>query len=151
MMRFLSFFLICTLCLGFVSCGGDDDPEPEPTPDPDEFVWNGDWNDPDDKNYKPEGYNPIVGDWVSEKNPNVRLIFTEDFVFDAASFDGFRWETKTWSENYVINNNGIKYKRLDVLYIEEYKLVKESGIDYLILRYHLSPDEWRRYRRYLQK
>lgn len=46
---FLSSFLL-------TACGGDDNY-------PTLSEWNGDWNDKNDKNYKPEGYNPIEGEW----------------------------------------------------------------------------------------
>ena len=49
--------LLLSLCFSFSACGGDDDDED----DNNEFVWNGDWNDPNDPNFKKEGYNPIKG------------------------------------------------------------------------------------------
>jgi len=54
----------------FSACGDSDDVA---------FEWSGDWNDPDDPNYRSGGYNPVQGVWVSKKYPEISLYFTEDF------------------------------------------------------------------------
>jgi len=87
------------MSLTFYSCG-DDDKE-----DDKEFVWNGDWNDPNDPNYKADGYNPIVGLWKSDNNPSIGVYFTEDFKSYRIKFtsNGTVGE-KYYEKNYVIND-----------------------------------------------
>lgn len=60
MKKTLLFTLLLTLFVGFCSCSSDDD-ENEP------FKWEGDI----------EGYNPLLGTWMSEKNPSAGLRFSE--------------------------------------------------------------------------
>ncbi|MFT4170454.1 MAG: hypothetical protein QM653_15150 [Dysgonomonas sp.] len=55
-------FYIFLFSFLLTACGSDDN-YPAPNPDPTPSDWNGDWNDKNDKNYKPEGYNPIEGEW----------------------------------------------------------------------------------------
>ncbi|MDR1504879.1 MAG: hypothetical protein LBT43_20715, partial [Prevotella sp.] len=128
MKKFLYFIFICILCVGFTACGGDDEPEPEPEKP---FTWNGDWNDSNDPNYKPEGYNPIEGDWQLLKDPDIRMIFTKDFVINRAIYDvDYKiWKTSVWAESYAINDIGIKYTHSNALSIDEYKIIKENDIE----------------------
>lgn len=106
MKKFLYFIFICILCVGFTACGGDDDPKE------DEFVWNGNWNDPNDKNYKPEGYNPIQGVWRRNDDPERGLYFTEDckryrvLFYDDGTYEIERGESGT---KYEINNTAFRY------------------------------------------
>ena len=142
MKKILHFILICTLCAGFVACGDDDKDEPEKeTP----FTWKGDWNDPENPDFKPDGYNPIVGDWHYLDNPRIRIEFTDKRVMKRHLYkDSYnKWETEIWAEKYEINDIGIRYES-----VEEYKLTKENGEEYLIMRYQLPADEWRKYKRY---
>ncbi len=142
MKKILYFILICTLCAGFVACGDEDKDEPEKeTP----FTWKGDWNDPENPDFKPDGYNPIVGDWIRVGDPELRLEFTDKFVIKRHIYRSSynKWETEIWAEKYEINDIGIRYES-----VEEYKLTKENGEEYLIMRYQLPADEWRKYKRY---
>lgn len=105
MKKFLYFIFICTLCVGFTACGEDDDPKEE------EFLWNGDWNDPNDRNYKPEGYNPIQGIW---KRDNERgLYFSEDRIaYDVYFLSNGSYVIENGSgsgSKYTINNTAFKY------------------------------------------
>ncbi len=147
MKKILHFILICTLCAGFVACGDDDKDEPEKeTP----FTWKGDWNDPENPDFKPDGYNPIVGDWIRVGDPELRLEFTDKRVMKQIvyknSYEG--WITRIWADKYEINDIGIKYIHADFRHVEEYKLIKENGLEHLMLRHELYPNDWRKYKRY---
>lgn len=91
---FYTIFILCASAL-FFSCGDDDDKKEK---DPNDmtieeymsedrpFVWNGDWNDPEDPNYKPGGYNPLAETYwlVSEsdkENASFIFYFTKKFDF----------------------------------------------------------------------
>jgi len=107
MKKYIYFIFICTLGLGFVGCG-DDDEEPLT-----EFKWNGDWNDENDLNYKPEGYNPIEGLWRSQDDKSKGYFFGESRSAWTATFnengtvDRIRISP---NEGYIINNTGVKIK-----------------------------------------
>lgn len=107
MKKFIYFIFICSLSLGFAGCGGDDDEEDNT------FVWNGDWNDPNDPNYKPEGYNPIHGLWRSKDDGNKGYYFGESQSAWTATFkengtvDRVRISP---NEGYMINNTAVKMK-----------------------------------------
>lgn len=95
-----------TLTFGISSCSSDDDN------DTDQYAWNGDWNNPEDPNYKPNGYNPIVGKWMYTPKTGATpklLEFTSDFHvkrYDLVSLP------KTWEQwddkEYLINNTAYK-------------------------------------------
>lgn len=108
MKKFLYFIFICTLCVGFTACGGDDD-----DPKEEEFVWNGDWNDPNDRNYKPEGYNPIQGVWQRDDDPERGFYFSEDCVeCDVTFFDNGTYviaSNPIFCAKYIINNTAFRY------------------------------------------
>lgn len=106
MKKFLYFIFICTLCVGFTACGGDDD-----DPKEEEFVWNGDWNDPNDRNYKPEGYNPIQGVWQRDDDPSIGMYLSEDFKDYYVTFysNGEYKIGAVFSDNYQINNTAFRY------------------------------------------
>ncbi|WP_165045002.1 hypothetical protein [Dysgonomonas sp. ZJ709] len=151
MKKLFYFTLLFTLCLGFTACG--DDKENEPIIEPEKpFVWNGDWNDPNDPNYKKDGYNPIRGDWHSQDDLNMRIIFTSDFVMNIAFYDKIykKWNVNQFStDKYIINDNGIRYIRNISQHTEEYKIIKENGEEVLMMRYQFPADkEWQRYKRY---
>lgn len=107
MKKLLYFLFICSLCMGFVSCGGDDEPDPEP----EKFVWNGDWNDPNDPNYKPEGYNPIEGLWRGTKRPEYGLYFSKDFKMYGVTFfenDQYIIDKSGTGIDYIINDKAFR-------------------------------------------
>lgn len=139
MKKFLYFIFICSLCVGFAACGGDDDD------DNDEFVWNGDWNDPNDPNYKGY-YNPIEGDWINVDKLTHRLIFDKKFVYSGASYKEStgKWEISVTADKYTINNTAFKERGQ----ISEYQKKTEGGVEYLYLRYLNS--EWHKYKRYTE-
>lgn len=91
-------FYIFLFSFLLTACGSDDN-YPAPNPDPTPSDWNGDWNDKNDKNYKPEGYNPIEGEW------------------QAYSLNG-----KEYTDHYYI-------KFSDERYMYEYKKKPEEGKD----------------------
>ncbi len=146
MKKILHLILICTLCAGFVACGDDDKDEPEKeTP----FTWKGDWNDPENPDFKPDGYNPIVGDWISVADPELRIEFTDKRVMKQIVYKTYEgWITRIWAEKYEINDIGIRYINGDSRHVEEYKLIKENGQEYLTMRYQLPADKWVKYKRY---
>lgn len=136
MKKLLYFLFICSLCMGFVSCGGDDEPEPEPEKP---FTWNGDWNDPNDKNYKPEGYNPIEGVWQLEKDKTRGFRFSNRLELYIVSFltDGKYTESLN-NDRYEINDTAyrsmsiIRYKLIDgKLYIYPHQS-KDDNMSILI-------------------
>lgn len=97
MKKILFIFLVLGLAVGFAACGDDDEPE--------KFVWNGDWNDPDDPNYKPEGYNPVHGFWRRDNAQNKGLLFSKDFKIYQITFGVNGSYTKDlWSGEYKIND-----------------------------------------------
>ncbi|MBB4037547.1 hypothetical protein GGR21_003464 [Dysgonomonas hofstadii] len=110
MKKFICFIFICSLSLGFVACGGDDDEEDN---DKDKFTWNGDWNDPSDPNYKPEEYNPIEGKWRNKNDKTKGYEFTEGraayslVLYENGSEDGIRISP---DGGYMINNTAFKTK-----------------------------------------
>lgn len=85
MKKLLYILLLSTLTFGFAACGSDDDDNRPPM----EFD---DWNDDRSPNYKPEGYNPVLGEWIEDsKKENFKIIFTEGF----------------WQKTEYKNNDGI--------------------------------------------
>ncbi|MBF0647739.1 MULTISPECIES: hypothetical protein [Dysgonomonas] len=111
MKKFLYFIFICTLCVGFTACGGDDD-----DPKEEEFVWNGNWNDPNDKNYKPEGYNPIQGVWQRDDDPSIGMYLSKDFKDYYVTFysNGEYKIESVFKDNYQINNTAFRYSPNEV-------------------------------------
>lgn len=143
MKKLLPLLLSLSLLFTFSACGDNEDEPKKEEEKP--FVWDGDWNDPNDPNYKAEyggKYNPIKGTWVYLKNPELRIIYTEDFkllreIFNKASG---KWVREVWSEKYIINGTGYRYET-NRPYINKWKIVKEDGKTYLLMMY-LSEDEW---------
>ncbi len=146
MKKLLPLLLLLSLLFTFFACGDDED-EPKKEEEEKPFVWEGDWNDPNDPNYKAEyggKYNPIKGTWLSTKDPELRFVYTEDFkllreIFNKASG---KWVREVWAEKYIINGTGYLYET-DRPYINKWKIVKEDGKTYLLMMY-LSDDEWRK-------
>jgi len=142
MKKLLSLILLLGLSLAFYSCGGDDDKEDE------KFVWNGDWNDPDDPNYKPEGYNPIQGLWRSVKDNTYGLYYSKDFK-------GYRVNFSATGDNYSIDGTGIKYQLNDKAYKNDfyYRYRIEGDFLYVSTVINGSPSEynWAQFKRAKEK
>lgn len=135
MKKFLPFIFLFSLSFVFFSCGGDDENDkPEP------FVWGGDWNDPDDPNYKPEyggKYNPIQGLWKSTKDNSHGLYFSKDFRFHDAVFSltNDRYVIEGKGLPYIINDKAMKYGSVDMW---QYKI---EGNRMLFYSYNDTPDK----------
>lgn len=140
MKKLLSIILLLSLSVAFYSCGGDMEEE---TKKPQEFVWNGDWNDPADPNFKPEGYNPIKGVW-RRVNTTLGLQFTEDFQAYELTFYSFDGYDKRYMSNYIINDNAYKIGEGDN--IRRYKIEGEV----LTIYYFLDVDDKNRDRVYVR-
>ncbi|MBK5722248.1 hypothetical protein JGH11_15335 [Dysgonomonas sp. Marseille-P4677] len=139
--KLLAFALICSLCFPFLACGSNDEDKPI---NPEKFVWNGDWNDPNDPNYYGGYYNPIEGDWQRLDNPNMRFIYNKDFSSSRAIYNTLtaKWEIEPIAIKYIINNTAF-YERLSYI---QYKIEIENDIEYLSERY--LGEEWRKSKRY---
>lgn len=152
------FYLLLLFCvsLSFAACGGDDEEEKKEEEKP--FEWKGDWNDTTDPEYPkfdvekyPDGYNPIVGKWIIVPEETVMMEYTEDFqmIRHFRSSTILNWESKVWAEKYMINDIGIGYERpMNPNTMEEYKIVKENGVEYLYDRYQPNPSNWGKWKRY---
>lgn len=127
MKKLLSIILLLSLSVAFYSCGDDMEEEMKK---PQEFVWNGDWNDPADPNFKPEGFNPIKGVWKCV-NTTLGVKYTEDFKVYALNFYSFDGYDEKYVGNYVVNNKAYRYGKADI--IERYKI--EGNI--LTVYFHL--------------
>lgn len=148
MKKLLPLLLLLSLLFTFSACGDDED-EPKKEEEEKPFVWEGDWNDPTDPNYKAEyggKYNPIKGTWVYLKNPELRFVYTEDFQFLREIFNkaSGKWVREVWSEKYKINGTGYLYERGNLPYLIKYKIVKENGKTYFLMMYR-TENEWSRY------
>lgn len=105
---FLSSFLL-------TACGSDDN-YPAPNPDPTPSDWNGDWNDKNDKNYKPEGYNPIEGEWQAyslngkEYTDHYYIKFSSDLNMSESKVKPAEDKDPTYPDlkKYVINNTAFR-------------------------------------------
>ena len=121
------FLLLLLLPFVFVACG-DDDPEPKDPADMTAeeymsedrpFVWNGDWNDPDDpKNTNPnkdKEYNPLVGTyWKIDYNGGSLVFhFTKDFEFIRYNHQGNRLGSIAAQSPYVINDKMYRFINQD--------------------------------------
>lgn len=106
MKKLLSLVLLLTLSFTFSACGDSDDEE-------EKFVWGGDWNDPDDPNYKPEyggKYNPIQGLWRFDWDTERGVYFSEDFIaYDAYFYpNGLHKIDLSSADKYEINDKAYK-------------------------------------------
>lgn len=111
MKKLFYILLFTTLTFGAYSCGSDDENEP-----PLEFD---DWNDKRSPNYKPEGYNPLEGEWLEQGSPKptFKIIFTKDFEDQYSYLGNSRnWGTPHTIGTYKINDK--EYKRSDNIIIE---------------------------------
>ena len=110
MKKLLSIILLLSLSVAFYSCGGDMEEE---TKKPQEFVWNGDWNDPADPNFKPEGYNQIKGVWRFNWDTDRGICFSEDFkVYDVYFHPNGKYTMELWYDKYSINDKAFMFNPL---------------------------------------
>jgi len=125
-----------------MACGSDDDDEKKD--DKEKFVWNGDWNDPNDPNYYGGYYNPIEGGWQLLTKPYTRLYFGKDFSSSHIVYNSStaKWEKSIISSHYKINNTAFTERLSYCLY----KIKIEDGVKYLYIRYHTT--EWRKYKEF---
>lgn len=80
---------------------------------PQEFVWNGDWNDPADPNFKPEGYNPIKGVWRFNWDTDRGICFSEDFkVYNVYFHPNGKYTMELRYDKYSINDKAFMYNPL---------------------------------------
>lgn len=142
MKKLFAFTLICSICLSFMACGSDDDDEKKD--DKEKFVWNGDWNDPNDPNYYGGYYNPIEGDWQSLTKPHLRLVYDRNFAAYRLILNETtgKWEKSVLDSKYKINNTAFTERMSYCLY----KIKIEDNIKYLYIKYTFT--EWRKYREY---
>lgn len=98
--------------------------------------WKGNWNEPSDSNYKPEGYNPIVGKWrlvlFDKKNwigDKTIYSFSEDFKWMQSVYtDSGKLQSENTS-HYIINDKAYNSGSI----INQYTLTEEAGNKKLIL------------------
>ena len=110
MKKLLSIILLLSLSVAFYSCGGDMEEE---TKKPQEFVWNGDWNDPNDPNFKPEGYNPIEKVWRFNWDTDRGICFSEDFkVYNVYFHPNGKYTMVLWYDKYSINDKAFMFNPL---------------------------------------
>lgn len=103
MKKLLSISLLLFSLSLFVSCSSDDDNND-----------NGggtttfdNWNDPKSPNYKPNGYNPLFGEWV-KYDKMITLVFTNDFKFKTIDWINGKWGTPKTVANYMLNDKAFK-------------------------------------------
>lgn len=105
MKKLLYILLLTTFTLNFTACSDDDNTNNEP---PLEFD---DWNDVRSENYKPEGYNPVLGEWLElgSTKPTSKIIFTDNYE-EKLSYLGNNgnWQTPSLLGKYIINDKEIK-------------------------------------------
>lgn len=135
MKKILAFILLFSLSFAMVSCGGDD-----------EYEWRGNWNDPKDKNYKPEGYNPIEGMW---KVGTSGFHFTKDFkVHDMRFHSDGTYQEGLFRDIYIINDEAFRF----TVYPETKRYRLNATKDTLYITSKLLTDgDWARYSRFIPK
>lgn len=120
MKKLLSIILLISLSVTFYSCGDDKEEEK-----PKEFVWNGDWNDPNDPNFKPEGYNPIKGVWRFNWDTDRGICFSEDFkIYNVYFHPNGKYTMELWREKYIVNDNAFMINPLSA---DIYRYKIENG------------------------
>jgi len=98
------YVMMAAVMVSFAACSSDDPNEEPEKP----FVWNGDWNDPNDPNYKPEGYNPIQGLWRNLDPNKLSAYFSDDFIYYTVQFvDGIPIKDKY--SKYKINDTAFDH------------------------------------------
>ena len=144
MKKLLPLLLSLSLLFTFSACGDNEDEPKKEEEKP--FVWEGDWNDPNDPNYKAEyggKYNPIKGTWVLLKTPTLRFTYTEDFIYINEIYNKGtgNWDITISPEKYKINGTAFEYWWGIGRHIEKYKIVKENGKIHLLMMFP-SDKEW---------
>jgi len=132
MKKLLSLALVFALSLAFSSCSDDEKV----------YNWRGNWNDPNDANYKPAGYNPVKGMWkILDKG----LYFSDEFrIHDVVYHADGTYQIDTFKDTYIINDEAFRYKTYPqtIRYrIEGDKLYITSNL--------FSNDDWAVYTRYV--
>jgi|GEM_PF-1914690 len=100
-----------------------------------------DWNDPKSPNYKPNGYNPIEGEWVDFPfSYGLKLIFTSDFQYKKSYYENGVWLPASLLSTYKINNTTFKTDKKipysqDKIDTFPYKLGKDNQGDYIDITY----------------
>lgn len=138
MKKILAFILLFSLSFAMISCGDDAEV----------YDWKGDWNDPKDPNYKPEGYNPIKGIW-KERGKTTGIYFSDDFkLSDVAFYDDGSYKITTFVNTYIINNEALRYQ----LYPETNRYKLNAAKDTLKITPYLFEDKgWVTYARFEPK
>ena len=132
MKKIFSLLLLISLSFAFSSCGGDEEQV---------YNWRGDWNDPKDANYKPEGYNPIKGLW---KLYDRGYYFSDDFKMHTVVYhsDGTH-QIALYKDLYMINDEAFRYK----VYPQTIRYKVEG--DKLYISENLFKDDWAVYTRFV--
>ncbi|MFR9166833.1 MAG: hypothetical protein ACLVKO_11675 [Dysgonomonas sp.] len=143
-------YLILLLIIPFFITNCDDDNE-----DPDTSEWLGDWNNPTDPNYKPNGYNPIVGEWLVTNingNPATSFLahrFSSDFLWGQSTTRPEAGKDPVYTDNgkYIVNNK--QFRREDNEQIFWYvvdaagqAMTIRYGSNKYVLRKYTRSDEW---------
>ena len=84
MRRILSISLILFAAFLLVSCSDDDNGGEKPAAFDN-------WNDPKSPNYKPEGYNPVLGEWLTY-GKGYKIVFTNDLTYQTSYNTNDGWE-----------------------------------------------------------
>jgi len=138
--RILLLILLSGFLLPFGSCYRDiADPE-------DVFRWSGDWNDPEDTNYKPEyegKYNPLAGYWKNDKTESRGYYFSDDFyLYDITYYHtGEIVPSLFRPEKYMMNDKAFRFPSSETW---AYEL---TGNKLRITPYPNEDKDWRYYTR----
>lgn len=131
MKKLLSLILIFSLSFAFFSCSKDEQV----------YNWRGNWNDPNDPNYKTEGYNPVMGMW---KSGTKGLYFSEDFrIHDVTYHEDGTYQIALYKDTYIINDEAFRYQ----VYPQTIRYRVEG--DKLYITEYLFKDDWAVYTRFM--
>lgn len=147
-MKLNRILLLFILFASLIACSDDDNSRVETGAIP-LSEWKGDWNDPSHPNFKPGGFNPIIGKWkLYLKNglpvgTSIKLEyeFTSDFIFKIYSNGNYQS-----ASDYQINDKHFLARKSDidsgVLYQYRFKMIE--GTNYLVIfdgekTYQFSP------------
>ncbi|MDU1904603.1 MAG: hypothetical protein E6772_07460 [Dysgonomonas sp.] len=140
MKKLVSFaLLLFSLCMVLPSCSSDDD---DNTGGGSTTTFD-DWNDPKSPNYKPNGYNPIEGNWLM-KNGSYTVVFSDSFEFRETHYSAGELEDPSkLLSTYKINNTTFKTDKKipysqDKIDTFPYKLGKDDQGDYIDITYPLG-------------
>ncbi|NDV96568.1 hypothetical protein D0T84_16835 [Dysgonomonas sp. 521] len=140
MNKLLTIILMLSLSVAFGACSSDDDKT-------EEFVWNGNWNDPSDLNYKPNGYNPIQGLWRKVEG-DIGFYNSDDFKTYQIKFLANGDYTQNFYSGYIINDKAFKYTDTSDKGAWRYKV--EGDLLYIYPN-RTSDDDVRKYERVEEK